>query len=239
MTFRSYGVSGQIFDLTSLNKNIQLMLEFLKAPILVLHFSYYTLMNFLMKNIVILLSMLMILPSIQSMIRHLIRGNNFNWFLHLNLTYKALWTGVRSGLLISILGKLNWFYLIGLIPVLLMWKWMGLFLRKNHLLRCWGWPSLLNWTGALTFLLRLLCISINLPNVHAWNTVVTSGLVHLVTSIQYCWSFTWCFSWTLGSSLKCGRLKSFLLVLFWWIFFRTGSTGSTSFFSREVYLSFW
>ena len=33
---------------------------------------------------------------------------------------------------------------------LLMWKWMGLFLRKNHLLRCWGWPSLLNWIGALT-----------------------------------------------------------------------------------------
>ena len=33
---------------------------------------------------------------------------------------------------------------------LLMWKWMGLFLRKNHLLRWWGWPSLLNWIGALT-----------------------------------------------------------------------------------------
>ena len=27
--------------------------------------------------------------------------------------------------------------------------WMGLFLRKNHLLRCWGFLSLLNWTGAL------------------------------------------------------------------------------------------
>ena len=27
----------------------------------------------------------------------------------------------------------------------LMWKWMGLFFRKNHLLRCWAWPSLLNW----------------------------------------------------------------------------------------------
>ena len=23
--------------------------------------------------------------------------------------------------------------------VILMWKWMGLFLRKNNLLRCWGW----------------------------------------------------------------------------------------------------
>ena len=61
---------------------------------------------------------------------------------------------------------------------------MGLFLRKNHLLRCWGWISLLNWIGAVIlslllklpprklepwfvlwsfFLLRLLCMSINLP----------------------------------------------------------------------------
>ena len=76
-----------------------------------------------------------------------------------------------------------------------MWKWMGLFLRKNHLLRCWGWLSLLNWIGALTlslllrlpprklepwlilwsfFLLRLLCISINLPYGFTWNTVAMS-----------------------------------------------------------------
>ena len=28
-----------------------------------------------------------------------------------------------------------------------MWKWMDLFLRKNNLLRCWGWPSFskLDW----------------------------------------------------------------------------------------------
>ena len=32
--------------------------------------------------------------------------------------------------------------------VLLTWKWIGLFLRKNHLLKCWGWPFLLNWIGA-------------------------------------------------------------------------------------------
>ena len=32
----------------SLHKNIQLMLEFLKGPFLVLHVSYYTLMTFLM-----------------------------------------------------------------------------------------------------------------------------------------------------------------------------------------------
>ena len=47
-------------------------------------------------------------------------------------------------------GKLNWFCVTDLITlVLLMWKWMGLFLSKNHLLRCWCWLSLLNWIGAL------------------------------------------------------------------------------------------
>ena len=34
--------------MASLHKNIQLMLEFFKAPFLVLHFSYYTLLTSLM-----------------------------------------------------------------------------------------------------------------------------------------------------------------------------------------------
>ena len=59
----------------NLLKNIQLMLEFLKGPILVLHFSYYTLMTFLMILSVILLSMLVILLSILNMIKQLIWGN--------------------------------------------------------------------------------------------------------------------------------------------------------------------
>ena len=57
---RSYGISGQIIGLFSVisgfgwfwtrsfHKNIQLMMEFLKGPFLILHFSYYTLMTFLM-----------------------------------------------------------------------------------------------------------------------------------------------------------------------------------------------
>ena len=89
----------------SLHKNIQLMLEFLKAPLLALHFSYYTLRVFLTMLSVILLSMLMILLSILSVIGHLI--------------CKTLWTGVRSGLLISMLGKLSWFHLTGLITMVL------------------------------------------------------------------------------------------------------------------------
>ena len=82
--------SGQIFGLIlfsvvdgfrwfwmgSLHKNIQLMLEFLKAPFLVLHFSYYTLVTFMVILSVILLYMLMILRSTLSVIKHLICGSN-------------------------------------------------------------------------------------------------------------------------------------------------------------------
>ena len=75
------------------HKNIQLMLEFFKAPFLVLHFSYYTLMSFLMMLSVILLSKPMMLLSFLSVIRHLICGNNLNWFLNLNPIYETLWTG--------------------------------------------------------------------------------------------------------------------------------------------------
>ena len=72
----SYGISCQIFGLISsfLNKrSLQVVLdeksskeypvnmEFLKAPFLVLHFSHYILMTFLMMLFPILLSMLMIL----------------------------------------------------------------------------------------------------------------------------------------------------------------------------------
>ena len=108
------------FWMESLHKNIQLMREFIKAPFLVLHFSYYTLMTFLMMLSVILLSMLMILLSILSVIWHLICGNNLNWLLNLNVICETLWTGVRSGLLISMLGKLSWFHLTGLITMVLL-----------------------------------------------------------------------------------------------------------------------
>ena len=64
------------FRMGSFDKNIQLMLEFLNVPFLVLHFSYYTLVTFLMMLSVILLTVLMILFSTLSGIRHLICGNN-------------------------------------------------------------------------------------------------------------------------------------------------------------------
>ena len=147
---------------------------------------------------VIFVSMLMILLSIINVIRHLICDNKYNWLLNLNLIYEILWTRAESGLLISVLQKLMWFHLTSL------WKWMGLFLSQNNLLRCWDWP-LLTWIGALTlsllrklpprnclwepwfilssfFPLRLLCISVNLPSAHPWNTVVTFGQVPLLAT---------------------------------------------------------
>ena len=88
---KSYGVSGQIFGLISsflsnrrlhvvlngkFSQEYPVKLQFIKASFLILHFSCYTLLTFLMMLSVILLSMLMMLLSILSVIRHLICGNN-------------------------------------------------------------------------------------------------------------------------------------------------------------------
>ena len=134
-----------------IHKNIQLMLEFLKAPFLVLHlpihFSYYTLMTFLMMLSAILLSMLMILLSFLSVIRHWSVATTRIGFCTWILSMRH-WTGAGNGVLISMLEKLNWFCLTNLITlVLLMWKWMVLFLG----------------------------ISINISYGHAWDTVVMPG----------------------------------------------------------------
>ena len=63
MALSGFGWEGSLY------KNIQLVLEFLKGLLLVLHFSYYTLTTFLMMLSVILLSLLMILLSTLSVIR--------------------------------------------------------------------------------------------------------------------------------------------------------------------------
>ena len=78
------------FRIESLDQNIQLMLEFFKAPFLVLHFSCYTLMTLLTMLFVILLSMLMILLFILSATRYLICGKDLDWLIYLNLIYETL-----------------------------------------------------------------------------------------------------------------------------------------------------
>ena len=47
-------------------------------------------------------------------------SNNLNWLLILNLIYETLWTGLRNGLLISMLGKLSWFCLTSLTTMVLL-----------------------------------------------------------------------------------------------------------------------
>ena len=104
------------FWMESLHRSIQLVLEFLKGPLLVRHFSSCILMTFLMVLSVVLVSMQMILLFIVGVIRHLICDGSSS----LNLIYGALWTGVGSGLLISMLGKLSWFHLTSLITIVLL-----------------------------------------------------------------------------------------------------------------------
>ena len=107
------------FWIGCLHKNIQLLLEFLKTPFLVLHVFYYTLI-FLMMLFVICLSKLMILLSTLSMIRYLICCSNQSWLLNLNLIFETLWTGAGSDLLISVLEKLSFSHLSGLIALVVL-----------------------------------------------------------------------------------------------------------------------
>ena len=85
----------------------------LQGSILGPTFCYSTLMTFLMILFIIVISMLMILLATQTVIRHLICGSNLNWLLKLNLIFETLWTGAGSGWLISVLEKVNLFYLTG------------------------------------------------------------------------------------------------------------------------------
>ena len=134
----------------SFHMNTQLMLEFLEASFLVLHFSYYTLITFLMMQSVILLFMLMILMSTLSVISHLICGNNQKWLVNFNLICEALWTG-SSKWLVDFIARKTWLVLFdrsnnaGVIDV----KIDETVLDENHVLRSWDCLSLLNWIGAL------------------------------------------------------------------------------------------
>ena len=69
--FHLFGVIGSFgwFWMENHHQNTHLMLEFFKGSFLVLNFSYYKLMTFLMLLYVILLSTL-------NVVRHLIFGNN-------------------------------------------------------------------------------------------------------------------------------------------------------------------
>ena len=99
------------FWMETLNKNIQMILEFLEASLLIIHFSYYTFMAFLMKQSLILLYLL-VMPTTLSVIRHLICCIKQNWSLNYNMIYETLWTEVGCGFLTSKLEKFSWFHCV-------------------------------------------------------------------------------------------------------------------------------
>ena len=148
----------KLFLMGRLHKNIQLILEFLKGPFLVLHFSYDTLMTFLLILSVILVSMWIVLLSTLNLIMHLICGNNQDWLLNLNLIYEMLWTEAGSGLLISVLEKLlNSFCLTSLITVAIDVKLDGSVLEEKSAFKMLGKTSCSNqiWAFTLSLLLKL------------------------------------------------------------------------------------
>ena len=92
------------FWMGSLCKNIQSVLEFFKAPF---HSRFYIFPN-LPDDVICNIAIYADDTTLYSSgIRHLICGNKSIWLLNLNLMYEALWTWAGSGLLITILEKLN------------------------------------------------------------------------------------------------------------------------------------
>ena len=107
--------SFEWFWIGSLHKNIQLVLELLKAPFLVLHFSYYTLMTFIDD----VFCDIAIYPDDTTFYSKSDEVSNLWQQLELasKLEFEILWTWVGSGLLVSMLEKHNWFCLTSLITL--------------------------------------------------------------------------------------------------------------------------
>ena len=132
---KSYGISGQLFGLISSflsNIRLRVVLDRKSSQEYVVNAGvpqgsilgptlFLLYINGLLDDVICdIATMLMILLSILSVMGQLICGNNLNWLLNLSLIYETRWTGVRSGFLISILGKLSWFRLTGLITMVLL-----------------------------------------------------------------------------------------------------------------------
>ena len=124
------------------------MLDFLKTPFLLLHFSCYKLMTLLMMLSVLLLSMLMIVLSKCN------QASDLSEQLDLAAELESdIWDTVDT----VDREKLSLFYVTGIITLLpLIWKWMGLY-KENHLLRSRGCLSLLNWGSYIISIAKTVC----------------------------------------------------------------------------------
>ena len=151
--FKSYGISGWIFGLISSflskrrlrvvldgksSQNIQLMLEFLKTPLSVLHFLLY--INDLPDNVICNIAIDVDDTTLYSkcgQASDLWQQPEFASELESDLQDtvdlgKKCLVDLNAGKtqLVSFDQSNNNGSIVS--------KWMGLFLRKNHLLRCWG-----------------------------------------------------------------------------------------------------
>ena len=188
----------------SLHKNNQLMLEFLKSPFLVLLFSSYRLINFLIMLSVVLLSMTNSLYSKCDQASDLWQQLELPSELEYALWDAVVWS--RKWLILSQLASFDRSNKIGPIDMkmdgsVLEEKSSFNMLELTFSLKL-DWGSYINsiakteiklqvnWSldsfYEVFFLLRLLCISTNLPYGHAWNTVVMYGMVLLVVTLN-CW----------------------------------------------------
>ena len=95
----------------SLHKNIQLIMKFLKAPFLILLFLLY--INNLPDNDIAIYADDTTLYSKCDQASDL--WQQLELASELESDLQDMWTGERSGLLISMLGKLSWFHLTSLI----------------------------------------------------------------------------------------------------------------------------
>ena len=123
------------FWMGRLHKNIQLMLTFLKAQFLVLHFFYYTLMTFLMLTVILLSMMMIQLYSKCDQASDLWQELELASELESDLQDTVNWG--KKWLVDFSAGKTQLVSFdqsndTGSIDV----KTMGLSLRNNHLLRC-------------------------------------------------------------------------------------------------------
>ena len=103
-----------------LHRNIQLMLEFFKAPFLVLHFSYYKYINDLPDVIcdITIYADDTTLYSIWYQASDMWQQLEFVSELESDLRDTVDWD--KKGFLISVLGKLNWFCLTSEITMVLL-----------------------------------------------------------------------------------------------------------------------
>ena len=132
---KNYGISGQIFSLISSflsNRQLRVVLDgkssqeypvnavvpqssTLGATLFLLYIN--DLPDDVICNIAIYADDTNLFLSVN---RYLFCGKKLNWLLNLNLIYETLWTGVRCGLLISMLEKLSWFHLTDLVTMVLL-----------------------------------------------------------------------------------------------------------------------